>query len=273
MGKRLLRRDFVSTDTVCSKLSTDNREHKLYSGKAWVIEINGVLGKYGPNCAAAIFGHSQFREAKRMAPDLTVHDLTEYDEAEEGAGGGASSQPGVVASDHDDNARRYRDAAQYLELRMGALASIPGINASVRGYGALIDLYKDYCAIRSLAPAKVDSIHQIETGAKNKAWLLCRKNLLDVYAAYHQLLRQQKQLRSKVVQMKKKPWKDQEAHRRRVTWLQSRLTMVDSVTVQLLRKLYITPKQIEMLDLKLPKGAFPPERCQSQTQSSIGVTR
>ena len=257
MEPRLVRRDFVPVDTPCARLASDGRTHTVRSGKAWIIEKNGVERPYGPACAAEIMGGA-FAAARRMAPDLTTHDLMK----DEGGGeGGAGGSDGGGRGERDGELHRHALAAAYLTLRNTALASVPEINPAVNNYDQLVALHSSYQAKHALTSDEVDAVLRIEDAAQNKAYVFCRRNLMTVYAAYHQLQRLRKKARREIGSIEQKPWKNQEAQKARVERLEGNIARIDSVCSQLLKKLYISDAQVKMVGLELPVDAFPPDRC------------
>jgi hypothetical protein len=228
MAPWLLRKDFVLITTPCAA----GCGRTLKSGVAWIVTDGGTEGAYGPQCIKDVLGKEAFERSRHVVPNLTAHEVTEKGPGgKRGKGGGG----GAV----DEIAARHAKAAAYLTLRISGsgLATLRGIHPGVR-YSALADLHAALVKNRGLTPEQVDHVHHIEAAAKAKAdrWWLCLDNLLDVYTAYHRLLR----LRRKATTDKQREW-------------------IDTMTVSLLKYLYLTPKQIEKLGLKLRATAFPPE--------------
>lgn len=258
---RLMRRDFVPVDTLCARLSSDGKNHAVRSGKAWIIEVNGVERPYGPNCAAEILGDA-FAAAKSIVPDLTRHDLMKLDEpGHEGGCGGGGGRRGRGEESHDKEQQRHALAAAYLVLRGAALATVRGVNPGVNNYGALVDLYSRYRANHSLTADEVEAVLRIEAAAEARAYVFSRKNLMTVYAAHHQLLRKRKEAERDLDKMMERIWADRTAYNMRLERLKEHASRIDSVNSQLLKKLYISTAQIKMTGLELPTGSFPPNKC------------
>lgn len=76
----------------------------------------------------------------------------------------------------------------YVLLRGRALATVPGVNSGVAGSGVLQRLYQSYRTANCLDAIQIDQAYRLEAAAMAKAPKFGRSNLLDVYAAHHQLL-------------------------------------------------------------------------------------
>ncbi|HTV87182.1 MAG TPA: hypothetical protein VME63_17420 [Dyella sp.] len=246
MGNVLLRRDFVPFDTYCAIQGKDQKRHRLRSCRAFVIDMNGNQEFVGPGCASALLGHTEFLAAKRLAPDLTTHDLT-TDEQSGHAGDGVEAGAGGAV---DEASRRHSYAAGYLHLRATALGLLPGIRSGVAAFGPLVELHAQFNVANRLTTDEVNRVLHIEEAARAKAWIYSRMHLMDVYSAHHQMLRR-----------KSEAVRDIQRHADRANSLERWAKTLQSIHAQLLQTLFISEKQIKACKLNLRPEAFDAEKC------------
>lgn len=257
MGNVLLRRDFAPLDAYCAIQGKDGKWHRLRSGRAFVIAMSGKEAFVGPGCADALLGHTEFLAARRLAPDLTTHDLTK-DEEPGHAGGGVEMGIGSAV---DENSRRHSYAAGYLYLRGTALGLVPGIRSGVAAFGPLIKLHARFKAANQLTSDEVSEVLNIEAAAQAKAWIYSRMHLMDVYSAHHQMLRRKSEAARDTQRHADRVWRNATERAERAASLKSWAKTLQSIHTQLLQTLFISEKQIRACKLNLREGAFNVEKC------------
>lgn len=251
MSNQLIRRDFVLANSPCARPDDLGREHLLRSGKAWIVRWNGVEQALGETCATILLGVEEFAAARKVAPDLTTHDLSREENI--GHTNGSGGRPGP---DTGEAEQKHRLAAAYVLLRGHALANIPGVNSGVAGSDVLQRLYQAYRDANCLDANQVDQTFRLEAAAAAKASRFSRSNLLDVYAAHHQLLRRAAAAEEAVEYHQTAAWHDKDRHRDRLVSLLKKAERIKSVHRQVLANLTISSKQIAMCELELREDAF-----------------
>jgi hypothetical protein len=244
MEQRLIRKDFVPTDTPCAA----NCAIPLSSGIAWIAGDGDIEAAYGPTCIRKVVGNVAFDEARKDVPDLTLR------MAQQPARGGTAKRrsslvetaknDGEIGSeqalDEEMEASRLSEAAAYLVLRLGRLSGLAGISKDLTSYAGLQTYFEYYKVHGTLGTGEVAHVLAVENKARNQRYKLCRENLLDVYATYHCLSRI--------------------ALRQRGT----ELAWTKSIREALLRRLWLSQPQIRSVSgLTVHKDAFLPERDQA----------
>lgn len=257
MENVLLRRDFVPLDTYCAIQGKDGKCHRLRSGRAFVIAMSGKEEFVGPGCADALLGHTEFLAARRLAPDLTTHDLT-VDEHSGHAGEGVEVGAGGAV---DEDSRHHSYAAGYLYLRTTALGLLPGIRSGVAAFGPLVDLHVQFNAANRLTTDEVNRVLHIEEAARAKAWIYSRMHLMDVYSAHHQMMRRKSEAARDIQRHADRAWRNANKHAERASSLERWAKTLQSIHTQLLQTLFISEKQIRACKLNLRPEAFDVEKC------------
>jgi hypothetical protein len=220
------RKDFVEIEERCARLSSNGRVHGFPSGIAYILRNqDGKEFAYGPSCVL----HEVSKADLHEIPDFTTRDVEEVRIIKDTS---SSEESNYLVIKQTELQNQTSSAKRYLLLRMEKVANLPDANPGIK-YAPLNDIYNTFRHKGELTCDQVNHILSIEKNPKTPLKLKSA-NLLDVYTAHVKLMR--------MITLSKN---------------EKNKNFLNNIRCSLVKKLYLSPKQIESAGLKLHPLAFP----------------